>query len=190
MVCKWGKIQMITKAAMIKKCRKILISNKISKDDHFFLLSIIKMHPNYIKKIGVGIEYFFIEKNIFGSRGFKIKRIDGSSTDFSFNKCLKRTTKNAIIRKACREAISTTIIKTRKKKGSHIHHEGLTFNDIVLSWLKQSGLDLRTNDSIDNCNITYFLNKKTRESFIDYHNKNAKLVELSVKEHIEVHKFK
>ena len=178
----------MTKKELIEKCRNILYSNNISNDNHNFLLSILELHPNYDIKFGVGIKKFFVEKNIYGTIGFRIKRTDGSTTDFSFYKCITNPSKEQLIKRACRDSIKEIIYDFKTESGTHIHHDVISFNNIILEWLKTKNLDLRTNGSIDNCQRTYFLNQDTINSFIKFHNKKAKLVELSIEEHKQIHK--
>jgi len=51
--------------------------------------SLINNHPEKDQKIGVGIAYFWIQKNAVGGGGLTtmIKRTDGSFADFSWRQC-------------------------------------------------------------------------------------------------------
>jgi hypothetical protein len=59
-------------------------------DDFDFqeLLPLLEQHPTYEQKRGVGVTKFRIIKAPYNSRGFLIVRSDGSTTDFSYRKCI------------------------------------------------------------------------------------------------------
>ncbi len=46
------------------------------------------MHPDASKKIGVGVQSFRIAPDGWSGMCFWIDRIDGTSTDLSYNECL------------------------------------------------------------------------------------------------------
>jgi hypothetical protein len=78
-----------------EQIQKILYNNvnlNITKDkeEYKILLDLLNNHPNASEKIGIGIDYFYVQPSIykFNQFNFMLRRIDGSSTDFSFKKCL------------------------------------------------------------------------------------------------------
>jgi len=74
---------MVPKKELILKCREILYKKELEEQDKEFLKSLLKNHPTYNLKVGVGIKDFFIKKTLYGTMGFNIIRIDNSTTDFS-----------------------------------------------------------------------------------------------------------
>ena len=143
----------------------------------------------FIYKIGCGVKDFFISKTMYGTMGFNLIRVDNSTTDFSFLQCVNPKSEMMKIKQACRSAIRPTIELIKTDKNKIIHHKDITFNKIIKVWLRQNkNIDLSLNKSKDNSQETYFINKETKESFINSHNKLATLIEISIEEHKEVHK--
>ena len=178
------------KKDLLQRCRKILYSSNITLDDKEFLKELLKLHPKHESKIGCGIKDFFIKKTIYNNLGFNIVRFDGSTTDFSFMKCINPKNKLSKIKCACRNAISTTIQKLKTDKNKVIHHQKISFDTLVNRWMKINNLDLSINKSEDNNQETYFINKETIISFIKYHDSNAILIELDKEKHKKEHKRK
>jgi hypothetical protein len=53
------------------------------------LRDLIELHPDAAALIGAGVDYFWVGENPpFGSRGFQIRRVDGSHSIFSYPMCL------------------------------------------------------------------------------------------------------
>ena len=178
----------MNKTHLIKECRRILYSDSINYKDTLFLNEILSMHPDYETKKGGGVKYYFVKQNRYGKCGFNIMRIDGTTTDFSFMKCISPPTKEKIIKAACRSAIRPTIKAFKRNDLNEVHHSGTTFNQIFEYWIKENkGIDLRTNKSKDNSQETYFINRETTNSFVCFHNKAAMLVEVTLEEHKKLH---
>ena len=83
-----------TKAALVKEIRKIVRSYSngtvLRKDDDWLMRQIFKRHREYAVKEGAGIKSIEVRTNEAQSdtRGFWINRIDGTSVDISWPKCL------------------------------------------------------------------------------------------------------
>lgn len=63
----------------------------ISNPTHVFLCHLVRRHPEAADKIGIGIQYFKVLTNTnYGgkNRCFYLFRIDGTHTDFSYQKCV------------------------------------------------------------------------------------------------------
>jgi hypothetical protein len=82
------------------------------------LCSLVKAHPDYESKVGVGIQGFEVHKdNEWGTtRHFVIVRTDGSRTDFSYRKCLTPPTTLMLFKQACRHAIAEQIVRFRDQE--------------------------------------------------------------------------
>lgn len=57
---------------------------------HDLLLALLHEHPDATRKIGVGVRSFFVapSERFPSSRCFNVRRIDDSTEEFSFNRCL------------------------------------------------------------------------------------------------------
>jgi hypothetical protein len=95
-----GDLRFATKAAAINHFRGMLhrhpIGVRIPEPDASELGWLLERHPEYCQKQGAGIDYFITEKTVYGKRGFRIIRIDKSSTDFSYNCSINGTAPTAL----------------------------------------------------------------------------------------------
>jgi hypothetical protein len=73
-------------------CRAVLYGDVSAPESQAFLADLLERHPERDQKVGVGISHFFDGPDGFGGRCFRLRRIDGSQTDFSFKSCLKPPT--------------------------------------------------------------------------------------------------
>jgi len=170
------------------RCQEILKRGIISNEEKKFIGELLKDHPNYEKKKGMGIEDFFIKKTVWNNNGFFIKRKDGSETDFSYLQCLNKRDALQKIKMACRSAIKDFVmIKSNKEYISH--HSELSFNTIFNLWFENKEInDLEIIDGKDNCMEIVFKDKKISEDFSKFHNSIAKIKEVSKEEHKRIHK--
>lgn len=60
-----------------------------------FMMDLLRRHPEAEKKIGTGIRAIRITNSKYGNRCFEAIRVDGTSTDFSYLKCLKQKRERA-----------------------------------------------------------------------------------------------
>lgn len=60
---------------------------KVDENDSKFLSSAILKHPEFEKKIGVGIKLFFVRRADYGTKCFWLERVDGTVVNFSYKYC-------------------------------------------------------------------------------------------------------
>lgn len=60
----------------------------VSDEDSLHLNGLIKLHPEYVSKIGNGLHHFEVMRADFNSKCFAIIRRDGSRVDFSYKVCV------------------------------------------------------------------------------------------------------
>jgi len=179
----------MNKKQLILKCREILYKEELKQNDKEFLKELLKNHPAYNLKVGVGIKDFFVKKTIYGTFCFNIIRYDNSTTDFSFMECISPKNNIKKIKCACRNAIFPTIKQIKKYNNRVIHHENISFDKIVDKWLKENNsLILKLNKHKDNNQQIFFISQETITSFINFHKKNATLIEITIEEHKFKHK--
>ncbi len=63
------------------------IGGTLNDDDAYFMLGVLKLHPDAETKIGCGVASFHIVKTPY-NQCFGLTRVDGSRTDFSYDSCL------------------------------------------------------------------------------------------------------
>jgi len=135
--------------------------------DAGFLQSLIAMHPEAEQKIGCGAAAFSVEDNPMypgpRSRGLRLHRIDGTSTDFSFWECIRPTPHAKKVQRAFRVAIETDILEFKRRyfdglpggvgvcpatgelvtfSACHVDHKAPnTFDTLMLRFIAAEGLD-------------------------------------------------
>lgn len=70
------------------------VEQRVSDIDAYDLIALLERHDEKYDKVGVGIDYFEVNKPPsenppFSSKCFYIVRVDGSKIDFSIKHCLK-----------------------------------------------------------------------------------------------------
>lgn len=86
----------------------------VTDEDFEFLLWLLDRHPRASEKIGDGVARLTVQPIAMGTRGFIIHRVDGSSTDFSYYKCISAPSDVAEVRKAMRRAVADQVIAFKR----------------------------------------------------------------------------
>lgn len=60
----------------------------LSEPDATYVYWLLERHPEAAAKIGAGVKEFSTRKAVYNTRCFEIRRIDGTTTDFSVRPCL------------------------------------------------------------------------------------------------------
>lgn len=86
---------------------------EIPDEEMTFFINLIKNHPEYEHKIGVGIKTFYIKKDKYGNMATYIKKIDDSDDVFSWTYCcqFKKRDNNFYLNRALRHTIVCDILK-------------------------------------------------------------------------------
>lgn len=61
---------------------------RVSDQDARDLAALLKRHSEYDEKVGTGISHFEVMNADYGTQCFRIIRLDGTGTDFSFIHCI------------------------------------------------------------------------------------------------------
>ena len=154
-----------TKRDLTKRCQTILHAYtppETLSDEHFrFVRDLLNMHHSAPVKVGVGVESIFVRDSGYGNTCFAVRRVDGSTTDFSFSNCLKVKPPSHNLCKACRTAILPQIREAKDnafrsagtiacpisgdpitRKNCHVDHaKPYTFEAIYRNWLQETALD-------------------------------------------------
>ncbi len=159
-----------TQSALQKRIQEILyryqVGQQLLHGDFLFMLEVLKNHPDYELKNGIGIKAIFVRQNPVykQTRGFWLVRLDGSDTDFSYLECLKETSHKKKFINACRVAIEPYTQKYKqaffndlngeiytcpytneplKFIGSHVDHKAPnTFQQLVKDFVKENTIDI------------------------------------------------
>lgn len=165
-----------------------------------------KMHVEFDMKEGCGLQSIVrITEPLYGKyRGFKLVRIDGSYTDISY--ILSNITKKNLLRdlkQALRAAIEPQLnafklsqlaenpqmkcpftLESLYYGHSHVDHHEPTFEQLVSTFVQMHNLnDQRIKEIIsqpaDNQLLSELTDESLKQSFCEFHEKNAKLRLLS-----------
>jgi hypothetical protein len=81
-----------SKAGITRRLQGILRKSPLGEGlypvDSNLLHELIPYHPDAEVKIGIGIKRFYVGKNTGGTTSFYLERHNGTSTHFSFRKCI------------------------------------------------------------------------------------------------------
>lgn len=203
------RIQMIvsdevfpTKKSLIERCRAILykhpLREPLAEDETQFLTSLIeRYHPEGELKIGCGIQKMWAESNEYGGVGFYLQRKDGSTTDWSFMKCINQPSRKHDFLAACRNAIMDQTITYKKSQfiegvsqceltgemlsytDAHVDHKPpKTFEALLEGFLKETGIDFNTvaiEPTYDNKVGCWLADPIFAKRWQEYHRANAEL---------------
>jgi hypothetical protein len=163
--------------------------------DFEFMMDVLSRHQNYDEKIGCGVDAIrVVRESQWGTRHFEILRIDGSSIDFGYDKCLRPETQLTKFKRACRNAVEEQVRefknrffeKNREVKcpitgtyltynNAHVDHEyPKTFDQIVYDFIKEKNIDVNS-VVIKGELVKQLKDKRLEEEFAQYHRANANL---------------
>ncbi|WP_297339180.1 DCL family protein [Pseudophaeobacter sp.] len=63
------------------------LGDRVSEADASILTDLVSMHPEFLEKIGSGIDSFSVRSGDFGTQCFWVNRTDGTAEKFSFRAC-------------------------------------------------------------------------------------------------------
>lgn len=141
--------------------------DRVSDVDALDLFSLLGRHPEYVQKVGTGVSHFTIIMTEHGTPCFRIERVDGSGTDFSFMVCIRQQapSRKQEVSRAFRWAVRYDMYNARDhffaehkdsagtvscaETGERItleqahmdHRPPMTFEVIVTTFLAHQGLD-------------------------------------------------
>lgn len=192
-----------TKEAVKARVQGILnggaIGQPLGQSEERIMLDLLAHHYDAKSKIGCGVARIEIRRSPeYGSKTFYIVRKDGSTTDFSYTKCLESHPAEHKFIDACRHAVKPHIdwyraqfFRTAVKptcpltgqpltlENAHVDHcPPFTFERIVSSFAMLIGVD-QDNPALvrhgDNLTIPLLANDLLRDRFVQYHNNVAQL---------------
>ncbi|MGN8094149.1 DCL family protein [Methylobacterium sp. 22177] len=62
--------------------------DRVSDEDGAELADLIKRHPEYAEKSGVGVDHFEVQSADYGTQCFRVVRSDGTWERFSYLTCI------------------------------------------------------------------------------------------------------
>lgn len=185
--------------------------------DNLFVYDLLRLHPEADRKIGSGVEFFFVADNPVypgpRSRGFRVHRADGSETDFSFWECVRPSSHSQKVIDAFRHVIEPDLRQFKQHvfdssddgivacpdtgqtltfTSAHVDHKApLTFDRMIADFLVFEGIsanDVRLHASGDNEYQDRLVDLALQERWIAYHRDNAVLEVVSATANLSLRK--
>lgn len=202
------KIQMVvdgqvfnTKKSLREKCQDILRRHdpgeSLPHEDQRFLTRLVATyHPEADLKIGAGISRVRIDRDGYGYKCFWLDRVDGTTTDFSFNSCITHPSLEKDAKAAFRNAIFPDIQEFKMQRileVTHCEYSGVplenvevhvdhkppnTFEALLLNFMSSKGIiwnDVPVNPTHDGVAGSWLDDSELESEWRDYHNANAEL---------------
>jgi Protein of unknown function (DUF3223) len=120
MLLQIGELQFATKAAAVAHFRRILhaypIGPTVPEPEATQLKWLLHRHDEAAIKIGAGIDHFQIACALYGKKGFVVVRCDGTTTDFSYLRCVdgKAPSTRAQVFEAMRAEVQGNILDRKQ----------------------------------------------------------------------------
>jgi len=180
----------------IRKVRdRIWESGAMTPEDDAFLRELIALHIDADEKVGCGIERFEVRRNAGNTLGFWIVRVDGTSTDFSFLRCLGAVTHSVRVRIAMRHSIHGDVVNFRERafadsktmtcpisnelvtrESCHVDHSEPKFLQLADAFAASiGGYEIIEADAFDGTFGAVFASSEVRSKWRAYHNAHAAL---------------
>ncbi|WP_339635377.1 DCL family protein [uncultured Sneathiella sp.] len=178
--------------------------DRVNNDDSLDLSALLERHTEYAEKVGCGISHFEIMMTGHGTKCFRIVRLDGTGTDFSYPHCISQRppSRKQEVSNALRWAIRYDLYAARDKffaahadeagfvacaetgerisrEQAHMDHRPpMTFEVIVTTFLASKGLslnDVPLSKGRDDQVSPEVTDEDMAEAFRDYHTNVARL---------------
>lgn len=183
-----------TKTQVTAICRDMLYDRVPI--DHDFLLDLLTLHQESDLKIGCGVRRFFVGPDGYNKACFWLERIDGSTTDWSFPKCLTPPTHKQEVLAGLRHAIVDQVLAFRGEafargavcaitgasvtvQTAHVDHKPpKTFAALVEAFLKEQHLnfaDIAVESTADGSTVTELFDPAIVEAWSIFHAQEAEL---------------
>lgn len=198
-----------TKVAKVERAQAILngatLDIDLAGDDLAVVLGILAHHPSVAQKVGAGVASIHVSPAKMGSRCFRIVRVDGTTTDFSYIKCLRKTNSKVSVTQACREAVrpQVELVKLHwlwtdgtcqvtglpiSEETCHVHHAPPMFDRLTAEWAASRGGFDAVADRMRSGDNTYgaTLSFDDEQSWLTYHDTHAVLQVIHAKANLSI----
>jgi hypothetical protein len=102
--------------------------DRVLAEDYLDLAALLERHTEYVAKVGCGVSHFEVVMTEHGTQCFRIVRVDGTGTDFSYRRCISQRapSRKQEVSQAFRRAVRFDLYNARDAFfAEHIDAEGL-----------------------------------------------------------------
>lgn len=182
---KWWNPRFKTKKELEASIRNIANNQKIDLPlgdiDRDFMMWVFSHHDNYHEKVGCGVKDIVVRPDSYGNKCFHFIRIDGSSEDISWTRCLNTgDLKRQDFLSALREEVKYQIFDFRKSAESvcaicgeqisgnmHIDHK-IPFSELVIRFFGTT-----IHETTHHGEFNFLADRKLAERWRDFHEEYA-----------------
>jgi Protein of unknown function (DUF3223) len=128
-------------------CKSLIAQRSLTFEDEDYLFDLLLNHPDAKQKVGCGVDSIYIGPTPFGTYGFFLERVDGTSDNFSYKRCIDgRPPLRAEVINALRHVVADDMSEFKRtnfngrceKTGrplafddAEVHHAGVLFVEIA-----------------------------------------------------------
>lgn len=173
-----------TKKAAAERVQQILRgpTRDLSGEEHAIVGDLLMRHPEAALKVGPGVARLFVapapEDAPGGWNCFYVERLDGSITDFSYQRCLTPPThrQDVLAAMRCEVAGQVSVAKARRV-GEHMDHR-VPFVELAEGFVKANALqwdEIVVSPTTDNTWTSRLVDRQLAGRWQDYHERCAGL---------------
>lgn len=209
-------LEFATKEALQEEIKRILYKYEpemiLDCADTDFMCDVLFMHPHADEKIGKGVQSIGVQINptYRNTRNFVVYRTDGTSSDFSYTKCLRPPTHRAMLIQACRQAIAPGIIAAKQSyfrqtvnpvcpitnefltpENTHVDHAyPKTFRNLFERFIREHHVNMDKVELVrggDNSSIVQIADKMLESLWVSFHWQEAEIRFISAEANLLIH---
>lgn len=203
----FGSFHFPTRKATEDECRyrikQYSAGTSLSPNDKSFFEALFTLHSEYDEKVGCGISKILVALDFHKNKCLSIIRVDDSRVIISWRHCIKPYSRKMVVSYAFRRAVKSAVIQFKKQAitigvkcpvlnipltfvNSHVAYVGVTFDDMLTNFLKETGLDyesveLKDPNGNDSDQRGVLLDTSLTNNWKEYHQIKADLSLLSEK---------
>jgi hypothetical protein len=198
-----GRLFFPTKKVLLEACRDLLSCYEpgdfvVDTEHAQFLRDLLDRHPERDQKVGCGLEAFFVDvAHPHRTNCFWIRRVDGTTTDFSFVQCVRPPTPEQDARDALRAEVRDQVDAFRRSRfcssspvrceitgavlshdTCHVDHESPKFRELVDQFAASEGRalsDFATSPTADGVTTETLVDRALAARWKNFHAERAKL---------------
>lgn len=192
-----GPFEYPSKQALLDRLKHFIQTADLGRITHEVAIQklhlLLALHPDAGRKIGVGVDHFYLERNQLAGRGLRLLRVDGTIDSFSYKRCITGITQShhGKVCEALRFAVRLQIDTFRARLGWPVncaitgreirHSNDLQIDHKVAFWRildkfsREYHIDLPNLQVVGNGATLALADRELTQLFVDFHLRHAQL---------------